>query len=227
MKYSKIIFTIIFFCLFVTSFRTVAAQDATDSSATKEALPKRIDRILKEKQPEVAGALAEISTKKRGFVGPIERVSATSLTIATHKGPLVLPLDETVKVLKSNKEISITDLSVDNFVVAIGTEIDGTFMPKYILSSGISEKPKTRVVLLGTLTGIEKSTLTLKTRGTNETKEITVNKSTEYQNSDGSEISLKMLGEDLTILVITTDDEDGLTATTIRSLAPLSDPKKS
>ncbi|MDA1079619.1 MAG: hypothetical protein O2840_02940 [bacterium] len=198
------------------------AQDASDSGRTNQEIKKRIDRVIEEKKQEVEGALAEINTKKRGFVGPIDRVSETSLTIATHKGPLVLPLSDEVVVRKANKKIAITDLSVGDFVIALGIETDGAFMPKFILSTGSSEKPKDRVVLLGNLTQIDKSTVTLRTRGTDETKEITIGKTTEYQNADGSKIALKLLEEDLTILVVATDDEGELTATTIRSLAPLS-----
>ncbi len=216
--------------LLLTAFVVVlpaGAQEASDSGRTNQEIKKRIDRVIEEKKQEVAGALAEINTKKRGFVGPIDRVSETSLTIATHKGPLVLPLSESVKVLKNNKEAAVTDLSIGDFVVALGIETDGTFMPKFILSSGSSEKPKERLVLLGTLTDIGKSNLILMTRGTNETKDITISKSTEYQNADGSEVSLDLFEEDLTILVVATDDEGDLAATTIRSLAPLSNSDES
>jgi len=201
----------------------VFAQDASDSGRTNQEIKKRIDRVIEEKKQEVAGALADINTKKRGFVGPIERVSGSSLTITTHKGSLILPLTESVKVLKKSKEIAITDLAVGNLVVAIGIETDGMFEPKFILTSDDIIEPSTRIVLLGTLTTIEKSNVTLLTRGTNETKDVVIGKTTDFQNSDGSEIAASLFAEDLTILVVGIEDEDGLTATTIRSLAPLDD----
>ncbi|NCN06669.1 MAG: hypothetical protein GW946_02385 [Candidatus Pacebacteria bacterium] len=197
------------------------AQDASESGRANQEIKKRIDRVIEEKKQEVAGALAEINTKKRGFVGPIERVTENTITLTTHKGPLVIPLNAQVKVLRKSEEIEVTDLVVDDWVVALGIEVDGMFEPKYILSSNASEKPKERVVLLGTLSVLERNSLSLQTRGSKEQKAILLAKSTEYQNSDGSEVSLQDLEEDLTVLVIAEKDETDLTATTIRSLAPL------
>ncbi|OGJ21370.1 MAG: hypothetical protein A3A82_01630 [Candidatus Pacebacteria bacterium RIFCSPLOWO2_01_FULL_47_12] len=207
--------------LFTTVTQSVFAQDASDSGRTTREIKKRIDRVIEEKKQEVAGALAEISSKKRAFVGPIERVSESSLTIATHKGALVLPLSPTVKVLKKSEKIAVTDLAVGNRVVALGIETDGMFEPKFILTTGNSEQPKKRIVLLGSVTLLEKTKLTLQTRGSNEIKVITLGKTTKYQNADGSTIALKLLEEDITVLVVASESETGLTASTIRSLAPL------
>src|SRR3989344_29766 len=207
--------------LFTTVTQSVFAQDASDSGRTTREIKKRIDRVIEEKKQEVAGALAEISSKKRAFVGPIERVSESSLTIATHKGALVLPLSPTVKVLKKSEKIAVTDLAVGNLVVALGIETDGMFEPKFILTTGNSEQPKKRIVLLGSVTLLEKTKLTLQTRGSNEIKVITLGKTTKYQNADGSTIALKLLEEDITVLVVASESETGLTASTIRSLAPL------
>ena len=207
--------------LFTTVTQSVFAQDASDSGRTTREIKKRIDRVIEEKKQEVAGALAEISSKKRAFVGPIERVSESSLTIATHKGALVLPLSPTVKVLKKSEKIAVTDLAVGNRVVALGIETDGMFEPKFILTTGNSEQPKKRIVLLGSVKLLEKTKLTLQTRGSNEIKVITLGKTTKYQNADGSTIALKLLEEDITVLVVASESETGLTASTIRSLAPL------
>jgi len=199
-----------------------SAEDASDSGKTTQELKKRIEKVVEEKKQEVNEVVAKLSTKKRGFVGRIARVTSETITLETHRGVLIVPLSENVSVTKNGKDASIDDIAVDEWAIALGVEENGTFEPRFVMVSSKSLLPPEPVVLLGTLESLNSKELVIISRSNNEEQSIIVTNNTLFEDSDGTEIDSDLFEKDLTVLVTGFQDEDGITGTTIRSLAPLS-----
>ncbi|NCN24046.1 MAG: hypothetical protein COU65_01495 [Candidatus Pacebacteria bacterium CG10_big_fil_rev_8_21_14_0_10_42_12] len=226
MKKTKILGSILGVVLLLGTFQVVSAvDDATDSGKTTQELKKRIEKVVEEKKQEVGEVVAKISTKKRGFVGKIDRVTSETITLETHKGVLIVPLSANVSVTKNGKDVTIDDIAVDEWAITLGVEENGTFEPRFVLVSSKSLRPPEPVVLLGTLKSLTSKELVIVSRSDSEEKSITVTKNALFEDSDGTEIDSEMFEKDLTVLVTGFQDEDGITGTTIRSLAPLSKEK--
>ncbi|PIY80245.1 MAG: hypothetical protein COY80_04080 [Candidatus Pacebacteria bacterium CG_4_10_14_0_8_um_filter_42_14] len=227
MKKTKFLGSILGVVLLLSTVPMVfSAEDvASESGKTTQELKKRIEKVVEEKKQEVNEVVAKLSTKKRGFVGRIDRVSSETITLETHKGVLIVPLSEDVSVTKDGKDATIDDIAVDEWAITLGVEENGTFEPRFVLVSSKTLRPPEPIVLLGTLKSLTSKELVIISRSDSKEQPITVAKSALFEDSDGTEIDSDMFDVDLTVLVTGFQDEDGITGTTIRSLAPLSEEK--
>lgn len=210
--------------IFIALIKPVSAQEATDSSSLFEESEK-IENIKKYIQkaadnPNVKKVLGELSLQKRGFIGQVERVTEESLTLTNSKGTEIISIDDQVKLLKANKEISIDNIAVDDWLVIIGLIEDDAFSPKRILVSSTSLRPQNHVVMLGTIVDQTASKLTLLSRQ-NEEISFDLNKKTQYQDHDGETASSKGFIEDLQVLVVGYENDEGKIASVIRTLVSL------
>jgi hypothetical protein len=201
------------------------AQEATSSGSPTPAettvqLKERIQRIVEENSDQIKGVIDQLSYQKRGFIGRVERVTQESLTLENRKGTQIISIDEKVTLLKSNQEISIDDVAVDDWLVVMGVIEDDTFSPKRILVSSTSLRPKNHFVIIGTITDQSNGELNLLSRQSEELS-FDINKKTQYQDQDGETGSSKEFIKDLQVLVVGYEDDSGKNATTIRSLVSL------
>ncbi|MBU0576198.1 hypothetical protein KJ707_00195 [Patescibacteria group bacterium] len=202
----------------------VTAQEATDSSSSifDQTKTENIKKLLQKtaNNPNVKKVLGELSQRKRGFIGQIERVTAESLTITNSKGTEIIPIDNQVTLLKANKEISIDDLAIGDWLVIMGLIVDDAFTPKRILVSSATLLPKNHVVMLGTIVDQTKNKLTLLSRQ-NEDVSFDLNIKTQYQDHDGKIVKNSKFIKDLQVLIVGYENDEGKAASIIRTLAPL------
>ena len=192
---------------------------ASESAATEE-LKKRIEKIVEEKREQVKGVIDKLTAEKRAMIGEVQRVTDETLTIQSSSGTAILPL-ENVALLKNDRPLAIDDVAVGNWVTVIGSREKNSVQPDFIFVSSKSLQPKPQVVLIGTITQVSRSTLTVQPRAKETAKTIRVTSATDIQTPDGEAAALSDLANDLTILVAGFATEENVEASTIRSLAPL------
>lgn len=199
------------------------AQDSTSSSETTKKLKERIERIVEEKRDQIQGAIDNLSQRKQGFIGQVTRVSEEAITIKNSKGTIIVPIDETVALIKGGQDISIDDIAVDNWLLVIGFVEDDTFTPRRILVSTNTLRPRSHLVSLGTIQSLTSSELQIRSRLGDEEINFILSSKTEFQDLEGSEVSQSDFSNDLQVLVVGYQDEDNKRATVIRALATLDD----
>ena len=228
MKVNKKMKKLLFFILTLLSLclvRPIMAQDASSSESpspaeTTQELKERIQRIVEEKSEQIKGVIDQLSQNKRGFIGQVERVTEESLTLTNSKGTEIVPFDDQITLLKANREISIDDVAIDDWLVVMGIIIDDTFSPKRILVSSISLRPKNHIITLGTIIEQSSKKITILSRQ-NEEMNFDISTKTEYQDQSGESISSNEFIKDIQVLIVGDEDDDGKNASIIRSLASL------
>jgi len=218
-----LLFTLVLLSLYLV--KPIMAQDASSSESpspaeTTQELKERIQRIVEEKSEQIKGVIDQLSQNKRGFIGQVERVTEESLTLTNSKGTEIVPFDDQITLLKANREISIDDVAIDDWLVVMGIIIDDTFSPKRILVSSISLRPKNHIITLGTIIEQSSKKITILSRQ-NEEMNFDISTKTEYQDQGGESISNNEFIKDIQVLIVGDEDDDGKNASIIRSLASL------
>lgn len=223
-KIKKVVFIIIFI-LSLTQAGGVSAQESSASTSptpaeTTQKIKERIQRIVKEKSAEIKGVITQLSKKKRGFIGKVERVTAESLTISNVHGIVIIPIDKNVTLLKKSQKISVDKVAVGDWLVVMGLVVDDTFEPKRILVSSETVRPRTHLVNIGTIVAQNSKKITILSRK-NETLELAITKKTDFQDLTGESVSSSKFKKDFQVIVVGYENENGKTATVIRSLVSL------
>jgi len=196
----------------------VYAQEATESSKTTLKLKERIERIVEEKREQVKGIISNLTSTKQGFVGETLRVTEESITVKTNKATRIIPLDETVTILKKNKEVAVEDIAVENWVVVMGIIEDDAFKPVRILVSEDSLRPRPHAIVLGSINSIEKTLITVTPRSEETLFNALLNSKTIYEDINGEEITRVDIEEETQALIIAYDDKGSKIAKRIRIL---------
>ncbi|NCN45185.1 MAG: hypothetical protein COU63_03975 [Candidatus Pacebacteria bacterium CG10_big_fil_rev_8_21_14_0_10_36_11] len=220
-----IILTLVIGKLTLSSHSAVAAEETNNSETTPtatEKLKERIEKIVEQRKDKVEAVLGDYSTQKRGYIGQVERVSETTFAFNVNDITRIVPFDEKVALLKNNKEIKAENVSVGDWAIVMGIWEDDAITPKKIFFSEKTLKPKTHVVELGSLKKINRNTFDFQSRTNENISSISFTSSTTFEDSNGEEVKLKQFTEEDQILVVGYQDENGLYATTVRALAPLS-----
>lgn len=199
------------------------AQDASPSASpslekTTEGIKKILEKYVDSEK--IKGVIDQLSQQKRGFIGQVDRVTEESLTITNSKGTEIIPFNEQVALLKSNREISIDDVAVGDWVVVMGLIVDDAFSPKRILVSSISLRPKNHLVVLGTIIDRSSKEITVLSRK-NEEVTLSISTKTAYEDHDGEKASSSEFIEDLQVLIVGDQDDEGKNSSIIRSLVSL------
>lgn len=218
-KFLIVLTTIILF--FVSTAPIMAQEEISSDSAqeTTKNLKTRIEKVVQEKREQIKGVIEKISQQPRGFVGEVQRISEESLTIRNSKGVQILPIDETVEILKKGEAIQLSEIEVENWVVVMGVDIQDTFTVKRILVSEDSLSLKEYFVILGIITKINSNSIVVSPRISQDSIDYDFNKSTIFQDLNGNEIDSQLLEEESQILIVGYKTEDGNIATKIRSLS--------
>lgn len=205
----------------VESTTTPTSKDEATQSASLE----NIKKIIKDniENSKVKGAIDNLLNRKIAILGQVSRVTDETITISNRLGTRIIPLAENLSILRDEKEIKITDIAVENWVTILGKIKDDDFSPSFIYVSTTSLQPKTQYIKIGTITAVSKTSITIKPRSNEAEKEISVTKTTSFEDLNGVAIELADLSEDVTVLVSGHETETKVEATTIRSLAPVAE----
>jgi cytochrome oxidase Cu insertion factor (SCO1/SenC/PrrC family) len=214
------------------------ASSATGSQETIDEIKKRLEKTIDD--TKIKGT-SDDQTQGYGFVGEITRVSEEAVTVSHSSSTTIVPLKD-VKIIKSKKEVELSELIVGNWVTVLGVrEQSGTqasplasaksdqgFSPKFVVISSVSLQSKPKIVMLGSIASINTKSLSVLPRSGGEAQSFTIGKNSVFQNSNGAEVTQKQFEVDTNVLVVASTQvaevegaESTSTMTTVRSLVPL------
>jgi hypothetical protein len=200
--------------------KSAVSSDASPSASPEETtleLKKRIEKVAKRDQ--VRGAISNLFSDKFGFVGEVSRLSQEALTVKQNGDSRILPLTENITIVRAGKKIKAEEIEVGNWVTVLGMGTNEKFTPEIIIVSASALKPKQKVVMLGTITKITKTNITIMARGDQGEQTFILPKAAKFENADGGTLKVTDFEEDLSVLVVgTRNDKDQLELSTLRSL---------
>jgi hypothetical protein len=212
----------------VTASPKVAASPTPAASAdpvqTTQNLRERIEKIVEEKRDQIEGVLDELSGKKRGFIGEVQRVTAETITLKTNKGTQILSITDSLAITKAGKTIKVEEIAVGDWAIAIGTTVDDTFEPERLVISSTSLWPPKPVITLGAIEKYSKTSVTVTPRSGASPQTFVIKTTTEYQDMNGDAIKITQLPVEQAVLVVGVSAQTGDEARVIRLLSPLTTP---
>ena len=197
------------------------AQEATTSAETTQELKKRIEKVVSEKKDQVKGVLDTLGVQKTGFIGEVTRVTQDSITVEYEARTNILPIDESISLIKDRRPTKVDDVAVGNWALVVGTGERNDFSAEQIFIFANSLKPRPQVVMLGSVEELTTRNLTITPRNEETSRQFTITSKTELQNQDGSEVTLKNFDTNVQVLVTGFTTDTGMEASPIRSLAPM------
>ncbi len=216
----------VMFChqLTLATAATATASASPQPSETTQKLKDRIEKIVEEKKDQIMGVLDDLSQKKRGFIGEVQRVSAESITIKTNKETQIISLNNGATITKQGKALPVDDIAVGDWVIVISKLVDDELQPERVFVSSTSLRPTPQAVTIGNVFDINKTKITLNTKLNQEKREFLITKNTKYQDVNGDPIKASQITTDLQALVVATEASKGQELKVIRILAPLEKP---
>lgn len=194
-----------------------------DLTQTTQRLRERIEKIVEEKRDQIEGALDDLASQRRGFIGEVQRVSSETLTLKTNRGTQILPIGSTTDITKAGKTIPIDDIAVGDWAIVIGSLKDDTLVLNRLLISSTSLRPKSQEIALGNITALTKTTITVQPRSGEPAVQFNLTRTTEYQDVEGNPIRLTDVETETQALAVGVNGEKGVDALVIRILVPLTD----
>lgn len=191
-------------------------QEASDSSSIEN-----IKKIIKDNLNSglVRGTIDNLMNRKVALIGKVDRVTDETITVTNRLGTRIIPVTNVLSLTKDASDIKITDVAVENWILVLGKIADDTFTPVFIEVYEETLRPKEQFVSIGTVTQISANTITIDPRNSNSEEEISLVKTTTYENSNGEEINKSLITEDITVLVTGYLDNGDMQAATVHSLA--------
>ncbi len=206
-----IIFLLLLLGVFAGGLPEVRAQEDTDKTATPAAstpaatpnssatsqLKKRLERILGDQDSEKPeGEIA-------GYMGEVTRVNEEALAVKTHASNHIIPLDETIRMIKNNRPLPVEDVSVGAWILAVGTRVkNGDVSPTTI---EVLTKPpviKEHFIAMGTITAVNRSSISFIPRGQTDPVTLVAGRNAKIIDSDGDTIALAKLPRDVSAVVV-------------------------
>lgn len=210
---------LLFYCFIVLLFYCYSlafAQEGTPSGETEEKA-QQIREAVQEKIKSYA------TGKPYAFVGTIKTLANLALTIETKNGIKQASTSAETTLFriikKTKKEIEFSDLELQESVIAMGyLNESGALDVKRLIATEIT-LPPTREIIMGNVSEIEKSVLTVKGLKDEETWEIKIDANTEMtrkEKGEMTEIELEDIGLDDRLIAICKPSEADKPLTALR-----------
>ncbi len=231
-KYLFIFFSTAAFCVcFIfpkhTEAKSVTASDsaltvvAATAADTTQKLKERIDNVLKNRTDQVKGVIDEITLRKRAVVGEVERVIENRITVKNTRGTQVFAVTPEVIVLKDGRKASIDDAAVGDWITLLGYTEKQDFILKRVMISSTPLSPQFSDTFIGTLQTISKTQATFLPRNEQTPVTYIMNKSTQYEDSQGNPLSLNDIKTDNEYLLIAQTIKSNKTAVVLHALGSI------
>lgn len=197
---------------------TPSAQptQSASSSASIDEKVKEIRDSLKEKAKEELNKIKE-KIEKKAYVGTIEEVTDLTLTLKNFRGKQRVQLSENTEIIGANKkEIKVTDLAVDDKVIAMGTVSDNEVLEasRVVVVPLPKVAPAKKIVLFGSITQINSQASTIAINASGQEKLLKVTAETNLTSLPKStSIKLKDLTTGQKVIVIYPESTSGKTPT--------------
>lgn len=188
---------------------------------TTQKLKERIDRVIEERREQVQGTVDSLGLKKRGFIGEVQRVTEKTITVKNKKGSQILTIESKVALVKDNKKISIDDVAVGDWVIAMGyINAEEEFELRRVVVSSTNLRPRTYDTIIGSLESTTRSQVTILPRQGNQPAVYTINKNTKFQDNQGKDITREKVQTETQHLMIGYTEQEQKIAKLVRSLVP-------
>lgn len=221
MTYKNILTSLAFFSLFLTSLVNPISAQAEEDSSDSASTIDNIKKVIQEKKTELGTVGANLRTQ-RAYLAKVLRVSEETLTVSNYAGNKIIPLEEDVLMQKSNKDIGVADIAVDNWVGVYGEIVDDNLKIKKIMVYEKDFSPKDKIISIGSISSLGKNDLKINPRSGGQELSLSFDKNTSFQDFAGEEVSVDDFYEDLQCLVVAFADKNGnYVISTIRSLSSL------
>ncbi len=211
LKFSLLAVLGVLACNLLFSFSPLSLIYANETTEPEEASPSatdslknRIEKVVEEKKVEVnLQTSTQVNNKKRGFISQIERVSEEAITLKNEKGTQVVPVNQSVSLLKNDQETSLEDLAVGNWVTVMGVQNDDDddFEALKIVVSEDKLSPQPQVVAIGAITKLAGNELTIQPRKNDSEVVFELSSDTRLQDIEGQNITRADLFEDMQCLI--------------------------
>lgn len=206
----------------VGSSEETTEPDSAPNPSTTSQLKKRLERILGQEDNQAASVA--------GYLGEVTRVNEDALAVKTHASNHIIPLDETISLMRGNKTISVADISVGTWILAIGNRVkNGDVSPKTIVALTTPPANKAQLVSMGTIKEISFNTILFVPRGQTDPIQILSGRNSKLIDSAGETLTLSQLPNDLSVVVVAYMDPTGnpWQLSTLKSTVALEDLKNS
>lgn len=197
-------------------------EEASPSASTTSEIKKRLEKILGEQDENNS------ENKLSGFIAEVVRVTAEAITVKTPNGNQIIPIDESIKILKRNRPFSVENVEVGNWILGIGERVkNGDISPKIILVQTTSLAPKEHTIALGTIVEKTNSSVTFLPRGQEEPTSFQITRGSKISDSTDEPITIKELPTDVSAILVASSDNNKWTVKSIRILIDMDEFKTS
>ncbi len=198
----------------------IQAQNETTSPSAelREIIRQRIEETIQETSQEGPEFI--------GTLGTVSSVSTNTFTITDTLGfERTIQPSASSTLLVEDEPAELSDISIGNGAVIMGAALDEVIIEAERMLIQEDDFTESREVILGSVDEKSTTSLSVTSRGTGETSEIALQRSTEYEDSLGTAITLADIEENQSVLIITDvdegDDEKDRYATRVRLLVPV------
>ena len=158
------------------------------------------------------------SVKIGGYIGEITRVSEEALTLKTLTSSEIIPLSGVLKLMRRNQPISVSDLSVGNWVIVIGERgKSNAITPEIIMVQTASLKPRESLVTIGLIQEVTKTGVTIVPRGKTDQITLAFTKNSKLLDTDGDNIAQNKLPKDISAVIVGYATPNGWELGTLKS----------
>ncbi len=209
-----------------TEVETEESQDQEATSATTTSLKERIEKVVEEKESKNGSVAGEAKYNSRAIVGVVERVSESAITVSNTSGSIIIPVTSEVELTKKDKPFEISDIEIENSVIALGLQAGETFTPIKVIIEEERILPRSQVVTIGAVKEVTKNSLTLESRLTASTLTFSFDKNIQVIDAEDDEISTTDLFEDVQVVIAgyvndNNDNETSSAAQIVKALVSL------
>ncbi len=202
-------------------FAQSATNDASESGQVEEqnSTINNIKKVIQEKKTELGSASTNLRSEK-AYLAKVLRVSEETLTVSNYSGNKIIPLEESVQIKKSNKDATVEEIAVDDFVGVYGEIINDNLKIKRITVYEKNFSPKDKLITIGSISSLGKNDLQIKPRSGEQELNFSFDKNTNFQDYQGEDAKLSDFYEDLQCIIVAFADKNGnYVVSTIRALS--------
>ena len=211
----------------------------SEESASNSAMLENLERLAEgsssgtgtggEANEEMKAIYEQLESKKNGFIARVISFKDKTVKVADpqkgDKGEQYLTFDQSTVLVSGSKQENADSadlaewLEVDSWLVVIGVTENDVFLPRRVLVSSTDLTPKKKYIKKGTFVSISGSKLKFIPLGEEEEIELSIARTTEYQDSSGEAIKSREFVKGSDILVTGVSGGNGaVTVNTLRLL---------
>ncbi len=167
-------------------------ETGTSSTQAQENVKNKIEQVIENKKDTV-DALSNID-ETIGFLGKVIKINTEAIDLDFYSDSRLIPITD-ANIFYKDKKINIKDISVNNWILVIGKKDKNDNIKPSKMYLYRRFEPSEKIVNIGTIQKITKTSITIKTRENETTIYGKLTKKTYFLNSKNEIISRKDIKE--------------------------------